>query len=116
MPKNKTDNRTVENKMDDKLDIQTNNIISGIKQELLCTERNEYSTSHLFKYLMKSNLKIFFKELAEESLKMPVWKYNEICYPAINDKRVTDYAVDKSKTEGDIEVIICSKDMPYILD
>ena len=30
MPKNKTDNRTVETKMDDKLDIQTN-IISGIK-------------------------------------------------------------------------------------
>ena len=64
----------------------------------------------------KATWRYVFKELAEESLKMPVWKYNEICYPAINDKRVTDYAVDKSKTEGDIEVIICSKDMPYILD
>ena len=30
-------------------------------------------------------------------------------------KKVTDYAVDKSKTDGDIEVISFTKDMPYIL-
>ena len=35
---------------------------------------------------------------------MPVWKYNGNCYLKINGKQVTDYAVDKSKTEGDIEV------------
>ena len=35
MPQNKTDNRTVEIKMDDKLDIQTYIIISGIKLTLL---------------------------------------------------------------------------------
>ena len=31
-------------------------------------------------------------------------------------KKVTDYAVDKSKTDGDIGVISFTKDMPYILD
>ena len=34
----------------------------------------------------------------------------------INDNKVTDYAVDKSKTDGDIEVINFTKCMPYILD
>ena len=33
-----------------------------------------------------------------------------------NDKKVTGYAVDKSNTDGDIEVINFTKDMPYILD
>ena len=47
---------------------------------------------------------------------MPVWKYNEKCYLNVNDKRVIDYAVDKFKAEGNIEVINVTKDMPYILD
>ena len=47
---------------------------------------------------------------------MPVWKYNEKCYLITNDKKVNDYAVDKSKTDGDIEVINFTKGMPYILD
>ena len=46
---------------------------------------------------------------------MPIWKYNDKCYLTVNDKRVTDYAVDKYKTDGDIEVINFTKDMPYIL-
>ena len=47
---------------------------------------------------------------------MPIWKYNDKCYLTVNDKRVTDYAVDKYKTDGDIEVINLTKYMPYILD
>ena len=47
---------------------------------------------------------------------MPVWKYNDTCYLKINDKTVTGYAVDKSKTDGGIEVINFTKYMPYILD
>ena len=47
---------------------------------------------------------------------MPVWKYNGKCYINMNDTQVTDYAVDKSKADGDIEVIIFTKYMPYILD
>ena len=31
-------------------------------------------------------------------------------------KRVTDYAIDKFKTDGNIEVISFTKGMPYILD
>ena len=41
MPKkNKTDNRTVEIKMDYKLNVQTYVIMCGIKLRLLSTERN----------------------------------------------------------------------------
>ena len=47
---------------------------------------------------------------------MPVWKYNDKCFLKDNDKKVTGYAVDKSKTDGDIDVINFTKDMPYILD
>ena len=43
---------------------------------------------------------------------MPVWKYNEKCYLRVNDKHVTDYAVGKSKTDGDVEVINFTKDTP----
>ena len=67
------------------------------------------------KYLVKSNLSIFVK-LAEENLKMRVWKYNETCYLKTNVKTVFDYAVDKSKADGDIEVINFTKYMPCILD
>ena len=33
-----------------------------------------------------------------------------------NDKTVPDYALDKAKPDGDIEVINFTNDMPYILD
>ena len=60
------------------------------------------------KYLVKSNVNIF-SNLAEENFKMPVWKYNGKCYLKVNDKKVIDYAVDTSKTDGDIEGIIFYK-------
>ena len=47
---------------------------------------------------------------------MPVWKYSDKGYLKVNDKRVTDYAVDESKTDGDIEVINFTKYMPYTLN
>ena len=46
---------------------------------------------------------------AEESLKMPIWKYNDKCNLKVNDKHVTDYAVGKYKTDGDIEIINSTK-------
>ena len=73
MPKNKPDNMTVEIKMDDKLDIQTDSIISGIKLRLLSTKRKGYGTNQLVQVLDEKQLEDMFK-LAEESLKMPVWK------------------------------------------
>ena len=47
---------------------------------------------------------------------MPVWKYNDKCYLTNNDKKVTGYAIDTSKIDGDIEVIDFTKYMPYIFD
>ena len=47
---------------------------------------------------------------------MPVWKYNGNCYLKTNDKKVTEYAIDKSKAEGEIGVISFTEDMPDILD
>ena len=67
-----------------------------------------------FKYWMTSNLNIYFK-IAEEHIKIPIWKYNDKCYLTHNDEQVTDYAVDKSKTDGDLEVVNFTKCMPYIL-
>ena len=61
-----------------------------------------------FKYWAKGNL----NKLAEENLKMPGWKYNDKGYPKVNDNTVIDYAVGKSKTDGDIEVINFTKDTP----
>ena len=55
---NKTENKTVEIKMDN-LDIQTNIIMPGIKLKLLSTRRMNMVLPNLFKYWMKSNLNIF---------------------------------------------------------
>ena len=69
----------------------------------------------MFQVLGEKQLEYISFELAEESLKMQVWKYNDKCYLKINDKNDTDYAGDKSKTDGDIEINNFTKYMPYIL-
>ena len=74
--KKKTDNRTVEINMDDKLYIQTYVIISEIKLNCLSTKRHDYGTTQLFQVLDEKQLEYIFK-LAEESIKVPVWKYSE---------------------------------------
>ena len=58
----------------------------------------------------------YIVKLAEDNLKIPAWKYNDKCYLKDNEQKVTDYAVDKSKTDGGIEVVSFTKYMPYILD
>ena len=40
---------------------------------------------------------------------MPAWKYNDKDYIKTNGKKVTDYAVDESKTDGGIEVVNLTK-------
>ena len=62
----------------------------------------------MFQVLDGTQLEYILK-LAEGSLNMPVWKYNDKCYSTTNDKNVIEYAVDKSKTDGDIEVINFTK-------
>ena len=74
----------------DTIGIQTDIIISGIKLKPLCTKRNEHGTNQLFQILDEKQLGDIF-QLAEENLEMPVWKYNDECYPKVNDKKVTDY-------------------------
>ena len=58
MPNTKSDNRTVEIKMDDKLDVQADIIISGIKLNLLSTKIMIMERTNVFKYWMHSNLNI----------------------------------------------------------
>ena len=60
MPKTKTDNRTVEIKMDDKLDMQTYIIISGITLKLLSAKKSDYGTNHLFQVLDEKQLEYMF--------------------------------------------------------
>ena len=61
------------------------------------------------------NFNIFLK-LAAYNIRMLVWKYNDACCLNINDEQVSEYAVEVSKTDGEIEVISFTKDMPYIMD
>ena len=51
-------------------------IISGIKLNFLSTETNNYGEHNMFQVLDGKQLGYIFR-LAEESLKMPVWKYKE---------------------------------------
>ena len=37
---------------------------------------------------MKKQLQYIFLELAEENQEMPVWKYNDKCYPKVNDNKL----------------------------
>ena len=112
MPKHKTDNRTAELKVDDHLDIQTDIIMYGIK--LKFPPAKKYGTNQLVQALDEQQLE-YISKLAE-NLKMPVWKYNEQCHLKVFYKRVIDYAVGKSKTEGVMEVMNFTKGMPYILE
>ena len=47
-----------------------------------------------FKYWMKKQMNDIFK-LAEENMKIPVWKYEDKCYLKINDKKVLQYSIGK---------------------
>ncbi len=47
-----------------------------------------------FKYLIEKQMNDIFK-LAEENMKIPVWKYEDKCYLKINDKKVLQYSIDK---------------------
>ena len=49
---------------------------------------------------------------------MQVWKCNDKCYFQISVKTVIGYRIGLSTEtpEGKIELISCTKDMPYIMD
>ena len=60
MPKSKTDNRTVEIRMGDKLYIQRDIVTSGIKLKSLFATNNEYGTNQLFQVLDEKQLGYIF--------------------------------------------------------
>ena len=99
------------------MDIETNIVIHGIKLKYLSEKKNEYGTNHMFQVLDERQLKDIFK-LAEENIKMPVWKYNEKSYSRINDQKVYQYMIDRSNEnpDGDIEQIEFNRNEPYIMD
>ena len=68
MPKTKSDNRTVEIKMDT-IDIQTYTIISGSTLNLLPTKKNDCGTDQLFQVLDGKQLEYIFQISRIESLK-----------------------------------------------
>ena len=78
---------------------------------------------NLFNYWMNNNFNIYIYiyiyifELAEDNLKMPIWKYSDKCDFEINDTKVIDYRVDLSNEtpEGKIELLSFAKYMPYIM-
>ena len=111
MPKNKTDNRTVEIKMDDKLDIQTDIIISGIKSKFLFTKRMSTERNNFFKYLMKSNLDMFLNS-PDKILKC---QFGNTMKNVILKLMIQRFLI-MQLTDGDIEVIKFTKYLPYVLD
>ena len=84
----------------------------GLKVELLFIKKWKWYESAFPNIGWKATWR--YLKLAEENLKMPVWRYNDKCY-LTNDKTVIDYAVDEFQTDGDVEVINFTKGMPYIL-
>ena len=112
----KQQNKTVEIKMDT-LDVQTNVIISGIELKCVFIKKSEYGTNQLCQVLDEKQLQCIIK-LAEENLKMPVWKYTDNCYLKIDANTAIYYIVElyNETPGGKIGLFSFTKDMPYIMD
>ena len=70
----------------------------------LSLKENEYGHNHLFNVLDVSLLKELL--VLRNSLKIPIWGYNDIFYLKVNDIRIRELP-------GEIEF---KKDAPYIMD
>ena len=97
--------------------LQTGILITGIKLKYLSKKQNAYGENHMFQVLDEKQMNDIFK-LAEENMKIPVWKYEDKCYLKINEKKVLQYSIDKYNETPDngIEQIEFKKDTPYIID
>ena len=67
------------------LDVQTDIVIPGIKLKFLSAKKNDYGENNLFQVFGEKQLQYIF-ELAEENLKIPVWRYNDKCNLKVNGK------------------------------
>ena len=65
------------------LKIETGVLITGSKLKYLSNKQNAYGENHMFQVLDEKQMNDIFK-LAEENMKIPVWKYEDKCYLKIN--------------------------------
>ena len=56
--------------------IETGMLITGIKLKYLSKKQNAYGENHMFQVLDEKQMTDILK-LAEENMKIPVWKYEE---------------------------------------
>ena len=78
--------------------------ITGIKMKCLSLKENEYGHNHFFNVLDITPLQQLIE--LRNSLKMPIWDYNNKFYLKINDFKIRELP-------GKVEF---SKDVPYIMD
>lgn len=100
--------------------IQTGILITGIKLKYLSKKQNAYGENHMFQVLDEKQMNDITK-LAEENMKIPVWKYEDKCYLKINEKKVFQYVMDKTNDDQNnyiplLQQIQFEKDTPYIID
>ena len=99
--------------MDD-IDFQTNIIKTGIQLKFISAKKS-YGTNQLFQVLGEKQLEDVLLNQPKKILKC-LFGNTMVMLSENNDKKVTEYAVDFSKADGNIEVVNFTKGMPYILD
>ena len=78
--------------------------ITGIKMKYLSLKENEYGHNHFFNVLDITPLQQLIE--LRNTLKMPLWIYNDKIYLKINDIKIKELPGDTS----------FQKDVPYIMD
>ena len=79
-------------------------VITGIKMKYLSLKENEYGNNHFFNVLDITPLQSLIE--LRNTLKMPIWDYNDKIYLKINDIKIKELPGDTS----------FQKDVPYIMD
>ena len=79
-------------------------VITGVKMKYLSLKENEYGLNHFFNVHDITPL----QQLSElrESLKMPIWDYNDKFYLKINDITIKELPNEHT----------FQKDVPYVMD
>ena len=78
--------------------------ITGIKMKYLSLKENEYGHNHFFNVLDITPLQQLIE--LRNTLKMPIWNYNDKIYLKINDIKIKELPGDTS----------FQKDVSYIMD
>ena len=79
-------------------------VITGIKMKYLSLKENEYGHNHFFNVLDITPLQSLIE--LRNTLKMPLWNYNEKLYLKINDVKIKELPNEH----------VFQKDVPYIFD